>query len=432
MARQLAILKVLVRREKFSGLITYTRNERKTEQHLYESIWNLQSPETASEEMNATKERLGATGGVQGYHFIQSFKPNEVTPEVAQEVGREFARCLLGSEFEAVIATHTDHDHIHNHIVVNSVNRITGKKFRSQKQDMSKYRELSDDICREYGLSVIEPKFTGKHYTEWQAEKENRPTIRGQIQRDIDNAISYSFGIEALFWRELEAMGYQVKEGKVWSVKPPFGERFRRMDNLGYNYTIDRIQKRIFESIEPPKSKKLPSKTYYNHKHYEQYGFWRGVVVVLLQTIEPMPTRKYEPEYDLLTLLFAIFADLLFNVELIPSKPALYLRVDVTRRDKYAEQYEFLVRHKLNNTNDIKELKIKTFDKLCDLEKVRDNLPVSERKPINKQMAELRKTMRDCDKILKSCGDVWCKLERITTWELEEQRENRKKRNRER
>ena len=118
---------------------------------------NCSSVETAYKEMMATKKKYGKEDKVLAYHYIESFKPGEVTPELAHKIGVEFAQECFGDRFEVVIGTHLDRHHIHNHIVVNSVSFVDGGKFRSTpKSYYNEIRKVSDRLCREYGLSVID------------------------------------------------------------------------------------------------------------------------------------------------------------------------------------------------------------------------------------------------------------------------------------
>lgn len=414
-------------------LISYIRNGTKTEQHHYESVWNMRSGETAYDEMVVTKERLGKCGGVQAFHFMQSFKPDEITPETAQEVGREFARRLLGNEYEAIITTHTDKKHIHNHICVNSVNRITGNKYRSQKQDMKRYRNLSDEICREYGLSVIEPKRQrGMSYAEWDAEKNGKKTIRGQIREDMNFAIRHAIGF-GNFLSILEDMGYKTKQGKVWSVKAPCAERFVRIDTLGDLFTKEAIERRIEESFRVPKPPKTyPKKTYCKKSSYEEYGFWLGLLATIIDTFEP-ETRKYqdptvelaEAVAGLVGVIFQILLDLLIGVEhrLIPPHYCGYLREEMTKFDKYVAQYEFLAKHHLNTTDDIWKLHFDTRGKIAELEIERKTAEPERKKEINGELKTLRKISKECTGIISTTHDVFVKLKRIALIELEKENE---------
>ena len=126
------------------------------------------------------------------YHLIQSFPPDEGTPELVHKIGMDFCRECF-ADFEVVIGTHLDKGHLHNHIVVNSVSFVDGRKYRSTPKSLYALREVSDRLCRENGLSVIQPKGRGRHYAEWKAEKAGKPTVRSQIRQDIDDAIKKSF-----------------------------------------------------------------------------------------------------------------------------------------------------------------------------------------------------------------------------------------------
>lgn len=211
-------------------------------------------PERAYHEMMQTKERWDKKNGVQGYHIIHSFAPGEVTPEQAQRLGTEFARRLLGERFEAVVATHRDHEHIHCHIVFNSVSFTDGKMYRSDfKAYFGDIRGLSNEISRKNKLSVTEPQGRGKHYAEWSAEQSGKATVRGLIRQDMDRAISEGFTLKSVF-DILEKQGYEVKRGpniKHTAVRPPGGSRFVRLESLGADYTEEAIKKRLNMEVEP-------------------------------------------------------------------------------------------------------------------------------------------------------------------------------------
>ena len=143
--------------------------------------------------MIAVKKRFGKEGGVVAYHGYQSFAPNEATPEMAHEIGVRLAKVLWGEKYQVLVATHLDKEnHLHNHFVVNTVSFVDGIKYHRTEKDYFDMQRESDRLCREYGLSVIENPQRGKskHYGEWRAEQEGRPTWRGLIKNDVDTAIS--------------------------------------------------------------------------------------------------------------------------------------------------------------------------------------------------------------------------------------------------
>ena len=137
------------------------------------------APATARSEMMAVKKRYGKDGGIMAFHGYQSFAPGECTPQMAHEIGVRLAEELWGNRFQVLVATHLDKAHyLHNHFVVNSVSFADGKRYHRTKRDYRDMRNVSDRLCREYALSVIEHPEQGKgeHYAQWQAEKEGKPT----------------------------------------------------------------------------------------------------------------------------------------------------------------------------------------------------------------------------------------------------------------
>lgn len=242
-------------------LLHYAADPLKTERlHLVSGV-NCNA-NTALEEMEAVKKFWSKTNGRAAYHGYQSFAPGEVTPDEAHRMGVELAGRMWGGRFQVVVATHTDHEHIHNHFCVNPVSFADGKKFINRKQDYRRFRELSDTICREYGKSVIEnPKRRGKHYAERIAEKEGRPTVRGRLAAELDEIIKRSFNL-ADFYDHLRKAGYIVRKypsRKYATVQPPFSASRFRLDNIrGEDFTEAAISERIRQNrsgiVAPPKA----------------------------------------------------------------------------------------------------------------------------------------------------------------------------------
>ena len=181
---------------------------------------------------------------------------------MAHEIGIKMAQALWGERFQVLVATHLDKkNHIHNHFVINSVSFLDGYRYNDCTATYMHMRQTSDKLCREYGLSVIEAPKRGqsKHYGEWLAEKENRPTWRGVVKADIDTAIKQSM-TERQFWDALHKLGYEVKIGKEISVRPPGKERFIRLRrNYGDDYTIESIRRRILAQNRPERTILLPN-----------------------------------------------------------------------------------------------------------------------------------------------------------------------------
>lgn len=255
--------KIIVIHARLDKRINYALNESKTQRaengQILQTAINCQL-DTACRNMLDTKRRWDKENRpVQGYHIIHSFSPGEVTPEQAHSLSVEFAERLLQGRFEAVVATHVDHDHIHAHIVFNSVSCIDGKMYRDNFNTYyGDIRGISNEISRENALSVIKPKGTGKHYAEWNAEKNGKTTVRGLIRQDIDAALSDAFTLQS-FYEALQRRGYTIKRGanvKHTAIKPPWSDRFIRLDSLGEGYTEADIRARLNKSrTEPEKPK---------------------------------------------------------------------------------------------------------------------------------------------------------------------------------
>ena len=237
--------------------IKYALNPAKTtagEQRLCAAI-NCRL-DSACRDMLDTKRRWDKENRpVQGYHIIHAYAPGEVTAEQAQALSLEFAERLLQGRFEAVVATHVDHEHIHSHIVFNAVSCTNGGMYRDDfKAYYRDIRGTSNDLSRENNLSVIEPKGTAKHYAEWNAEKNGKPTVRGLIRQDIDAALDNAFTLQS-FYDALQKRGYAVKRGtnvKHTAVKPPGSDRFIRLDSLGDGYTEADIREQLNRNRTEP------------------------------------------------------------------------------------------------------------------------------------------------------------------------------------
>jgi hypothetical protein len=217
--------------------------------------------ETACDEMMAVKTHFSKTDGVVAYHGYQSFAPGEATPEMAHEIGVKLAERLWGDKYQVLVTTHLDKaNHLHNHFVLNNVAMTDGKKYYRSNSDYYNMQKKSDALCREYGLSVIEEPARGqsKHYGEWNAEQHGRHTWRGMVKSDVDAAIRQSM-TERQFWDNLHKLGYEVKQGKDISVRPPGKECFVRLRrNFGDGYSIEAIRRRILAQIRPERPRATP------------------------------------------------------------------------------------------------------------------------------------------------------------------------------
>ena len=228
----------------------YSQNAAKTEDGKYISSYEC-DPKTADEEFLLTKRQYQHITGRQqkndiiAYQIRQSFKPGEITPEEANQVGYETAMRWTKGKHAFIVATHIDRSHIHNHIIFCAVNFVDYHKYNSNKRSYYGIRNISDKLCRENGLSVVIPGkgSKGKSYAEYQAEKTGT-SWKGKLKIAVDTLIPQVASFEELLQR-LQAAGYEIKPGKYISCRAPGQERFTRLKTLGADYTEEAIRERI-------------------------------------------------------------------------------------------------------------------------------------------------------------------------------------------
>ena len=255
--------------------ITYVTNPEKTEQSFFTSAINCRSVQTAFAEMMATKQRFRKTDGVQAYHIIQSFAPGEVTPEQAHRIGLQLCERLFENRYEVVIGTHLDKAHLHNHILVNSVAKDNGAKYHSNRQSYyQQIRRISDELCREEQLSVIEPHSNGQPYAAWKNQKTGKLTLSQMLRDEIDLVIRDCVSFPD-FLDLMEKKGYVVSRNanrKYLTVRPPGAKRNFRLDRLGQGYTVEDIKQRIQHQLVQ-RSRRYPVRPQTSHRRVS--GSWQ-------------------------------------------------------------------------------------------------------------------------------------------------------------
>ena len=394
--------------------LDYAANRDKTEQSCFESSYAC-TLETAFADMRQTKERWHKSGGVQGYHLVQSFAAGEVTPELAHQIAKELAARVLGGRYEYVIGTHLNTGHIHSHIVWNSVSCVDGKKYRSNyKSYVTEIRAVSDELCRKYKLSIIDTEnsnHVAKPYAEWLAEKNNQPTWRTAIRQDVDDAIQQS-----LTWRQfLSAMdrkGYEVRMGRKYPVlRPPGKERFVRFKTLGKRYTPEAIQTRIlYPQNYRPYVEKAPS---------VQHGRLHS---------GKKPHRK-------LTGLRALYYRYLYELGALPRKPrrpSYAVRQDAYKLDQRIRQMEFLSRNNIDTLTQLETHRQALQTEIRQLLTKRKQLPKtdevqSQHESVNTALKQLRQEERLCRKIAEHSLEVQQHLTEARRDRAEQQKQEQKR-----
>ena len=314
-------------------------------------------PEQVYEQMRQTKEQFGKTDQRQGYHLIISFVEGEVDADTAFEVIGKFAKEYLGKDYEALYAVHDNTDHIHGHIIFNSVSFRDGRKYRYKKGDWAKeIQPVTNRLCEEYGLSTIEISEDrarkSENYKEWNDFRDGKFVWADMIKRDIDAAIIQSATYES-FLSMLSEMGYGIKNayrtegkylsGKYLAIKPMGMSRFRRCRSLGENYTEERIRERIEQ---------------------ESLSSYRKIQAVQETKIVRCRVKRYK-RAKMSGIQKRYFARL-YKAGLLKKRPyskAWQYRDDIRKMQRLQEDYLFLARHGATTAGDIRQTAVQMADR---------------------------------------------------------------------
>lgn len=267
--------------------IAYIVNGDKTDEQLLVSTHKCHES-TAHTQFLRTRENVGTKGTVLARHLIQSFLPGETTPEIAHQIGMELCKKILKDEYEFVLSTHIDKGHIHNHIIFNNVNMVTGRCYQSNKKSYHQIRYQGDKLCKENNLSVIDEfyesykkkyKTTGKSWYENKQAKHGT-SWKSRLQFDIDRIIKQSKDWDE-FLKKMADLGYEIKYGKHIAFKSKDKARFTRAKTIGEDYTEERLKERIAERefIKTPAVKKrigniIDMNTNVKVKESKGYEYW--------------------------------------------------------------------------------------------------------------------------------------------------------------
>ena len=413
----MATTKIWDVRAHVSKLLTYVANKNKTtmelenknfdeSEKLAAEILGLSYDHFATEEkkfvsgINCTTENAKEimlslledtdSSDIQAYHGYQSFKPNEVTPDVAHAIGVQLANELWGEDFPVIVATHIDKGHVHNHFCL-SATGFSGKRYHDCKASYKLMRDTSDRLCREYGLSVIEkPKQQGaKHIAEVHAKQQGIPTIRDQIRADIDSVVKYEVTLKS-FYKRMQLLGYRFEyRGQYLRIKPYGYNKFFRMDKLGAEYTEDELKARMA----------------YN---------WRNGLLRALPIYKPTMQEKPKGLYA----LYLHYCYLLGAVQkTVPQDPEVYaaIREDVRRARMYNEHAKFLGKYNLNTGEDLQrheQMVDAQISALCKERQVLRNKlrwmkDTEKTQPIREEIYAISAKIKPLRKEMKMCKDIY-------------------------
>ena len=356
----MAVTKILARKGRLDIGINYVLNGDKTEERVLTAHLNC-DPGRECRQMLDTKRAVGKEDGVQYYHIIQSFKPGEVTPEQALEIATEFAKEHLPG-YETVIGVHVDKEHIHAHLVFNSVNTETGEKYHSNAQSYyQQIRATSDRLCREHGLSVIMEGATTKavSYIEWLCQSKGYPTFRTMLEADLRTAIQDANDL-GHFFLLMEHMGYEISHGDRLGFRLRGQDRFMYPGRKNPLFTEDGIRAAIQSGLEDVEAGRRPA-------------------VIYRPPFQPF--KKY-PKSTGIMALYVHYLYVLGKIEQrqYPPRMTPQLRQEVMKSERYREQFDFLRENDIATQGDMAAFQARTEDALANLMKQRTILNVRKKK----------------------------------------------------
>ena len=356
----MAITKILARKGRLDAGIKYILNGDKTEEQILTAHLNC-DPGRECRQMLDTKRAYGKMDRVQYYHVIQSFKPGEVTPELALEIAKEFAQEHL-PDYQTVIGVHVDRQHIHAHIIFNSVNAFTGEKYHSNAQTYySQSRAISDCLCREHGLSVIMEGQSSQavSYIEWLRQSKGQPTFRSMLEADLRTAIEGANDL-GHFFLLMEHMGYEIYHGNRLGFRLRGQDRFMYPERKNPLFSEDGIRAAIqgnLEAIEAglrPAAVRRPA--YRPYQKHPKYTGLLALYVHYLYVLGKVGQRRYPPR-------------------MTPQ-----LRQEVMKAERYRAQFVFLRENNIATQEDMTASQSRTEETLASLTKQRTILNVKKKK----------------------------------------------------
>ena len=321
-----------------ANAISYITDEEKTQYGALVGSHNC-NVDSVLQEMLATKRKFGKIDKRQGYHFIISFKKQEVRPETAMEITQKFVERYFGDDFQCLYATHDNTEHVHSHILFNSVSWRTGKKYRYEKGDWAReIQPIVNELCKEYGLSIqdIEIGAEEKSLKKWDKTKQGIFKWNHQISLDVEDSISFATGYEN-FLKLMELKGYEVKQKNGETFLKPMGEkRFIRLTDISGDYTKETIERKIENSIryEINKIENRTPRIIGCRKNYRKY----------------IPPTSYQK----------VFIAKMYRTGQLKRKPYSQMwkyREEVARFEKLQSQYLYLCKYSVRSVEELKNRK---------------------------------------------------------------------------
>lgn len=394
-----------------------------TEESCYVSAINC-TPDTAFQDMMFTKKQYDKTDKILGFHAFQSFKGHEVSPDKAHLIGLKLAEEMWGDRFEVIVTTHINGPNIHNHFVINSVSFKDGKKYYDNRENTALFRHLSDNLCREYGLSVLEEKRckkSGINYNNYYKKYIGQSNYHTLAKEDLDRAIAMAYSYQD-FENIMIKMGYELKTryGKLSIRRNPYKRNIRIERAFGDDYSIDMIVQRIETTTSP----RVPFIETYNPNNKKSKFF------------EEQKKQKAHGLYGLYKYycyLLKVYPKQYPNTRMTPA-----LRLEVQKMNEISEQTRLLVSNKIKTYEQFLFYKDSLNHDICELIGKKHNLWIKYKRTndkeskqiirneidsITQRLVPIKKNARLCNSIDKRLEIV---KENIKEFEIEREKEEKK------
>ena len=382
------------------NVIDYARNSDKTEKEYFVSGINCE-PDSAYEEMQDAKKFYHKEDKILAFHAYQSFKEREVSPEVAHRIGVQLANEMWGDRFQVIVTTHLNTDNIHNHFVLNSVSFKDGLKYYSNRTNTGRLRHVSDEICREYGLSVLEEKPCKKskiNFDNYYKKSLYTDNYSNNAKRDLDLAIRQAYSYNDFLYL-MKKLDYEIifRANKMSIRKEPYKRNIRIERRYGENYSIENIKRRIIEE----QAVRVP--------FIESVYNYRKVKYPFAKRHKRAKAKGFIALYYHYCYLLKVFPNNIPQQKLPAS-----IRADVSRMEELSNEARFLYANNIKTLDDLLDYKSKTNSKINEILNQREKLwtkrklskDVNEMHKIAEEISSLNDKLIKLRKRVELCEDI--------------------------
>ena len=367
----MSITKYIVINKNLDAVINYAINGEKTENGILVSTINC-LPETAYSQMMLTKKAFHKEDGRLGYHIIQSFEGKEISPEKCNQIGKELAEELWGDKYQILICTHINKENVHNHIVFNSVSFVDGIKYHNSNVEIALMKETNDDICRNYGLSIVKSTkasqvsdISKSRIANYNRNSGKMELIKADIDEAINEATKYQEFVDILNYK-----GYYIKKtGNCISISSPYYNRNIRLARaFGEDYTFDNIKTRIYNS--------------------DLYEYKNANKQEKVYTVRIYDGIKIDQEKLKISSFYRLYVHYLYLLGKLPPKIHYEERTkeyyqEIDKFNKLADEMSLICTYNLNSKEDTQNLRIKYIEEVTPLKSEREKLRQLYRKSTN-------------------------------------------------